>query len=173
MNLLAWLLGPLSFREQLALAARFLGWLFGRTIDVEPETSPANSTASEHRLAPRPKAEPIRFCVALYHLRTGKLIGVGKADFPEWVTAVLEANYFNSGCTLPIVAQPVPLTRAMRRARGELNKVQLLTTIAVVAPPGSVDDLPHGAPPDASMPTGQEPSAASPPVWPHEKRRAS
>lgn len=191
MKLFAWLLGPLSFREQLALPARgaastlrFLGWLFGR-IDVD-DRSPANYELAVPAKPPepRPAATPPRFCVVLHHARSGKLIGVGGADLPDWVTAVLEANYFNAGCTLPIVASPAVLTRALRRHRGELNKVQILTTIEVIekikgqatesqAAGKATDDLPHGAPPDAAMPTGYEPPAASPAVWPHKKRRAS
>lgn len=187
MKLFTWLLGPLSLREQLALPARFLGWLFGPFDDrrerpqlhepsqlrlaVPPraDNSPGNSPPRD----PRPKAAPLKYCVVLHHRTTGRLIGVGAAELPTFAHAIAEANYFNAGCTLPIVASPAVLTRHLRRHRDELNKVQLLTTIEVIdkiqqqAATGAGDggqgtgqatlDLPHGAPPDASMPTGDQP----------------
>jgi hypothetical protein len=177
MKLLAWLLGPLTFREQLALLARFPGWLFGRTIDVDErpqlvlavppraDNSPGNSPPRE----PRPKAAPPRWCVAVYRRDNGKLVAVGP-DRPEPITPLVEAAYASRGCTLPLRIEVAVATRAMRKARAELNAVQVVTVVPVH---GAIDNLPHGAPPDASIPTGYEPSAETPAVWPHKKRRAS
>lgn len=180
MKLFAWLLGPLTFREQLALPVRFLGWLFSRTIDVDErpqlllavppraDNSPGNSPPR----APRPKAAPPRWCVAVYRLDTGKLVAVGP-DRPEPITPLVEAAYASRGCTLPLRIEVAVATRAMRKARAELNAVQV---VAVVPVHGSIDDLPHGAPPSAAMPAGYEPPAEAPPVWPKshtQPRRAS
>jgi hypothetical protein len=87
---------------------------------------------------------------------------------------MVEAAYASRGCTLPLRIEVAVATRAMRQARAALNAVQVTIAIPIAKGSQDVDNLPHGAPPSAAMPTGYEPSAEAPPAWPKSHpRRAS